>query len=608
MTGVTGAYSYAFDELETMLTEVKEILKSGSITNDELRGVQSEIDRISFSLKQTTDSLDELDAELGDNQQSILQGSSNLDFLRSESDNLKLNAQDMKDQITRLQEANVEGALNLTREAKRRSEEAALQVQGIEAAGGMLALSETRRKQTTKTIDSSKDQFDETQSDNQQKLDEVLAQIDNLEGKIPDLNKKVCDGTTSVAEPCDELCGGAGCNQCGGISCLKGALSKAEDSVKSATAADDMLLEKDRKAAQVLREITKAQQKAETAAEEAQKAYDLASEAKNRSLGEMERVDALTENIDSYMTDDKATPEQVQDLAEQCMAATMDLDSSAITGLSVEINEAIGSVTDVDKILTETSDDIAKAEQLKADADRSKAEATAQLEHARKVTTELSEAMEAQNRADTAIQSAQEDIDAARKDLSQISNRMDEAILSSDRSVSDVRDLSARQQSLQTGFIMNENRVNSARDAAVAAKDLASSANAELYQLNAEFKNVSSSLEVKTNDIGRAKDLAVDLQRRANELATSASNKMANIYDVEKEYEETERRLMELSSELVSLNCEMMIHLQVIEDKSNYYRTCASGSEWQPTAACQCLPGTPEPQCVSRREVYYEDR
>ena len=45
---------------------------------------------------------------------------------------------------------------------------------------------------------------------------------------------------------------------------------------------------------------------------------------------------------------------------------------------------------------------------------------------------------------------------------------MDEAILSSDRSVSDVRDLSARQQSLQTGFIMNENRVNSARDAAVA--------------------------------------------------------------------------------------------------------------------------------------------
>jgi hypothetical protein len=47
---------------------------------------------------------------------------------------------------------------------------------------------------------------------------------------------------------------------------------------------------------------------------------------------------------------------------------------------------------------------------------------------------------------------------------------MDEAILSSDTSVSDVRDLSGRQQSLQTGFIKNENRVNSAREAAVTAK------------------------------------------------------------------------------------------------------------------------------------------
>ena len=79
----------------------------------------------------------------------------------------------------------------------------------------------------------------------------------------------------------------------------------------------------------VLREITKAQQKAETAAEEAQKAYDLASEAKNRSLGEMERVDALTENIDSYMNDDKATPEQVQELAEQVASDTMVLNPAS---------------------------------------------------------------------------------------------------------------------------------------------------------------------------------------------------------------------------------------------------------------------------------------
>ncbi len=36
--------------------------------------------------------------------------------------------------------------------------------------------------------------------------------------------------------------------------------------------------------------------------------------------------------------------------------------------------------------------------------------------------------------------------------------------------------------------------------------------------------------------------------------------------DIEKEFEENERRLMELSSELVTLNCEMQVHLQVRKD------------------------------------------
>jgi hypothetical protein len=39
-----------------------------------------------------------------------------------------------------LQEANVEGALNLTREAKRRSDEAALKVKNVQGTGGLLVI------------------------------------------------------------------------------------------------------------------------------------------------------------------------------------------------------------------------------------------------------------------------------------------------------------------------------------------------------------------------------------------------------------------------------------------------------------------------------------
>lgn len=112
----------------------------------------------------------------------------------------------------------------------------------------------------------------------------------------------------------------------------------------------------------------------------------------------------------------------------------------------------------------------------------------------------------------------------------QISEEMSGAVNLADTAVAEITDLTMRKSSFQTDFIRNENRVKSAQAAAEAAKDQAASANSELYQLNNGFKNVSSSLEVKISTIGGAKDMAVDLQRRANDLASSASNKLANLF------------------------------------------------------------------------------
>ena len=70
------------------------------------------------------------------------------------------------------------------------------------------------------------------------------------------MNNQVCDGQTTVDEPCDSLCGGAGCGKCGGISCLDGALSKAGEAVKSAEQADKLLREKDSEAQQILGKIS----------------------------------------------------------------------------------------------------------------------------------------------------------------------------------------------------------------------------------------------------------------------------------------------------------------------------------------------------------------
>lgn len=219
--------------------------------------------------------------------------------------------------IFSLQESNVEGALTLTQEALEKSEAARQKVEMVSLANGFLTNSETQRKATERLMDKTRTDFQSTQSDNQGTLDNIITQIEHLEEKIPDLNKQVCDGETTVDEPCDSLCGGAGCGKCGGISCLSGALSKAEEAVKSAESADKLLVEKDRNAEQVLLDISKAHSIAEEAAKDAQDAYDLASQAKDRSVGELERSTVLAEKIDAFTSDEKASPEDVQSLAQE---------------------------------------------------------------------------------------------------------------------------------------------------------------------------------------------------------------------------------------------------------------------------------------------------
>ncbi|QQP36583.1 Uncharacterized protein FKW44_021730 [Caligus rogercresseyi] len=251
VTGVTGGFSRVFEDMEDKLGQVKDILRSASVSNDELLGVQREIDGIDAALKSTTDKLDDLDENLAETKQDIFQDRTNLDLLRT----------------------NVEGALNLTRIAKSKSDEAASNVREISFPGGSLYSSESRRKAT------------ETQIQN--------------------------SGKTTKEKECDNLCGGAGCNQCGGLSCLSGAVTMAGTAVKSAEDADAILVEKDREAEQALRAATKADLKAQNAANVAQNAFDRANEAKNRSAGEWSGL-RFADEIKDFTEGEKATPEDVK--------------------------------------------------------------------------------------------------------------------------------------------------------------------------------------------------------------------------------------------------------------------------------------------------------
>merc|ERR1712062_936068 len=104
---------------------------------------------------------------------------------------------------------------------------------------------------------------------------------------------------------------------------------------------------------------------------------------------------------------------------------------------------------------------------------------------------------------------------------------------------------------------------------------------------------VSESLSNKEANIGSAKDRALNLQRRASTLSNSASQKLSDLLDMEKQYEENQRELDELSGTLKTMNCQMLVHLKTIQAKSNFYTACTPPSNFQPKESCDCSGAKP---------------
>jgi len=599
ITGAAGAYTRAFEKMESQIAEVNQIIERSSLKNEELAAFSGRISGIETELGETVDRMKSLDESLTGTEQQILQGQYNLTAVRQEADRLHQQAKDIQDKATQLQEANVGGALTLTQEAKQKSDEAASKVAAItlQQDNHDLYESSKTRGATTRLIKNMKENIEASAADNTRDLETVAEEIARLEDRIPELNKAVCDGETSREEPCDDLCGGAGCGKCGDVSCGEGALTKSQDALKDAQGAEKLLREKDLVAEEALNKINSVHSSVQRALDLAQNAHDAADDARERSQSESERVGELTRKIDEFLTADSATPAQVKQVAEECLAAEMTMDSAQIQDLADQINTATASVTNVQKINEETAAPLQTAADLQARADQAKQAAAAELARAEKVTKSLGDAEEAQNLAEEAISSALADISAARKDLGFIDSEMDAAITLSDQTFADTRDLLDKQKLLQTAYISNENHVKKAQTAAEGAKAHAQKANADLYKLNSGFKKVSDSLTNKESNIGDAKNRALALQRRASTLSNSASQKLADLLDMEKQYEENQAELEELSDTLTSMNCQMQIYLKTIQAKSNFYRTCQPPRVWEAGEECSCQAGQTEPVC-----------
>lgn len=519
-TGAVGAYKDEFTRIERDLHEIDVIIAGANVTQADVAAIERLINALRDELNKIQDQLQSLSNRMDETAGRTTDQNLALSHLKNSAKSLEIATQNMKENMTALQEANVEGAFNLTKDAQKRSSNAGRKVTSTIA---IVAASANKRSDTEDLLGRYTSLYNQSFTSNEEGLAGLSRRIKGLEDKVPDVNQQVCDGRANVNE-CDSLCGGAACGKCGGISC-KGAATLASSALDLANQSKDKLKDMQEKAKKELDGALSAKSKSDEALRQAILAYEKSLAAKNTSHDTTVALKLLLEEIDNFFAAEATRPAEIRTMAEQCIAMKMSLTPEQILNLAKQINDTMAGITNIEAILVATASDLQLANDLKRRADIARARAEQILGTAKQVLDALQKAREAQEKAQEAIRKAKKDIDGANDDLVQITSESETASNLSLKGQEDIGHLQDRLDELKKKFTQNELDVKKAAFEADIASNLAVDATRRAGELESQYERAKEALNQKARDSGANKQRAEQLRERAKALAEAANSK-----------------------------------------------------------------------------------
>ncbi|XP_078051747.1 laminin subunit beta-1 isoform X1 [Augochlora pura] len=569
--GTTGVYSQEFDDMINSLDQVKSLVSSASIRSQDLDELNDLAAVLATNVSNSAKRLEEVNNLLENVNERVNLGDATLKFINNRTNNLHQAATELKENGTRLQEENVLGALNVTQQMAEQSKEAEKMANDTSK---VLAEAERFRKHTETLLAKNRYTVEEAQEANKASLAGINEKLKTFNSFMPDLNLKMCgDNVTD----CSDLCGGAGCSFCGAVSCDAGAVTKANQALDVANKQAAKMKTHKEEAEQLLRNLAQVTRDGVTARSNAQDAFNFALKARILSDNVTKDLSDINKRIKDMLDEEQPTPTMVRDLAEKVIAKNIQLKPDEIKDLAERINTIVGSLTDPEKILADTRDDLYLAMQLKEKADRAKDYALANQAQANEVVVLLNEAQKAQDLAQLAIDQAERDVRNSEKDLQEIAEVTRGALMQANSTTQTVDDLEARLKQLQTQQVRNDFVMN--QEIAVQMKKVAEDAqnvDSKTKKLAEEYRKVDESLDHSVNKSKDNIQRATKLLQRASELTVDTSTKFKDLDGMDSVYRENEKTLSDLMSVVDSLTSEMQKHLDEIDKKAQQYRQCTS--------------------------------
>ncbi|XP_001607740.1 laminin subunit beta-1 [Nasonia vitripennis] len=567
--GTTGIYSQEFEDIDNSIAQINTMLESSSVKSQDL----DELNQLATNLDKDIDNsatiLQDLENQLENVTQRVTLADAQLKRFKNRTDALHEGAAELRENANRLQEANVQGALNVTQQM---ADQSRLAEKMAAETNNVLLDAERYKKNTENLLAKSSANVEENRQKNKDSLERLNEKLDTLKSHMPQLNQDMCGRNVT---DCDSVCGGAGCGHCGGLSCDVGAMTKAMQALDVAKKQSTMIKEHKDEAEQLLRNLIRLKDNASGARSNAQEAFDLASAARNQSDKLTKDLSNVNKKIWDLLKAEQPTPAEVRDLAKEVLNEKITLTPEEIKGLADKIANIVGSLNNPELILRETSDDLQLAKELRERANYTKKIAQEKEALAGKVVELLMETQGSQEIAQEAISKAEADIDLSKHDLDEISQITKQAKQKADDTTNSVNDLENRLLQLQAESVKNDFVIKQEIQAQASnISEEARRVQANAKKLSQEYKSVELSLNQRVDkskdDIGRAKGLL----KRASELTADTVDKFKDIEGMESVYKDNDRLLRDLMEEVDHLNALMNQHLAEFESKAQQLRQC----------------------------------
>ncbi|XP_022829188.1 laminin subunit beta-1 [Spodoptera litura] len=569
VVGATGAYTRDFDEMTKKLSEVENMLQSAKQGQTTVKDLLSNVTSLQNLLAEADEKVKNSNENLNALTSKINLGNVTLEGLRTSIETLKGKTSDLGNNATKLQEANLEGALNLTREAKQRAVKAADDADDVQT---IIANTDRQIKNTDRLIEMQYTNFNNTQNENDKKLNDIRDQLSQLESQMPKLNEKMCG---QESDSCD-ICGGAGCGKCGGISCDQGAVTKAEQALDFANKTEFRIKEHELTAEDLFKLISQVKQDTVDVRSRAKDLYSRAFEFKTSAERVTNESQDLTTELKEFLSNTSNTPADVRTLANDILNLSISIEPKEITELSQRINSSVSQLTDIENIIAETKPDLERAKALKLNATTVNKAANLTLEMANKVLDALDEAQAAQDAAENAIDKANSDIEGVKNDLVPIATETEQAQKQANQTKDEVEGLRLRLSDLQKDILKIESDAEQVKQEASDVVSRAEGAEQSARLLRQDFKRTNMSLAERASQTSNSRERAQMLLKRATKLASDTQTQLKLLANMEVLYNDHNEQLNTLEKEIGELNTQMNYYLSEITKRSDYYRSCTT--------------------------------